>query len=536
MVHTIQQETLEHSQRLVQNRYRPVFNILRGTIKKSRGDDSQAREISDIVDKYARLFSAVVHSIEDTFGQDSDLGLLTPSTRDDFLVAYSANIAAKTVAKDLEASLETFPHATAKVLDSRQPFDQNVFSWGQPSYSTVKLALEGMVKHAINSGKHPLQSLKDYFSMYANLTNRQIRTRIDKEAYDIFKDVKWKIGNYELDGLTPIVIANNGTSTKPVAKIERTQFYTPFQYLHLDKSELLPRSRIVGDQNVITYLERMVRCLFMYDPKVGKNPMKAKKKFQQHVLLAGMPGSGKGKVNEYLVDFAEQFNEKVGSDLMVTQLEFDSSFMDGSIQKLKSQFRQVGEGKRIFVIYQDEIDQKFAEKGHGRETSNNDVIKEMQKFMQGQYENKGNYLILAATNQYGRLPAAIRSRFYKVSWQGAVTPQQKGTLFKYKLEPGAEAGYVPISNEEYAELGKLAHSHNLSGRDVDTICKKLMADAFRWDNLGKVWGLRGDYDAQLDMIDQINNDITFAQVQAELKSFAANEAQAKEDSLRYEVA
>ena len=72
-----------------------------------------------------------------------------------------------------------------------------------------------------------------------------------------------------------------------------------------------------------------------------------------------------------------------------------------------------------------------------------------------------------------------------------------------------------FSNEEYADLGKLAHSHDFSGRDVDTICKKLMADAFRWDKLGDVWKLKGDYDAQLDMIDQINHEITFAHVKAE---------------------
>ncbi len=529
MEYTIEKDQWEYAQRITSNKYRSLFSMIKNTVQ-SAGGKSNIGELSDVVNNYSRLFSSALECVEGKFKHDSLLNLT--GSKDDLLVAYSANIASKTVLKDLESALENSMQEHSQKLEPIKDFDSVSFKWGETSYAAVRMASEGMAEFCISSKNNPLESMKKYFAEYSNNINEKIKSKMNNAIYQKIQGIKWNIGPYYIDGLKPIILPKNGKSNKRIEERETEQFYTPFQNLIID--DILPKDRIIGNQKIITDLERMARCLFLYNEKQERNPMTAKQKFQQKILIEGKKGEGKGEVCKYLIDYARNINKTLGSKLKVTFFEFDSSYVDGSIQKLKSQFKQISNSDELYLIWQDEIDQILEEKGTGRDSSNTDVIKEFQKFLQGQYINKGNYLILATTNEYLKLKPAIRDRFYPYVWEGAKTQNQKATLFQYKLEDAIQAGYINLKEEELSRLGKIAFDYRVSGREITNICSKVKAEAFKWDDLKQVFDLRDDYQAQLAKIDEINNTVGFQEIKRELAFLIKNKKTAIEDSIDYD--
>jgi hypothetical protein len=525
----VDSKQLETFENLARSKYKQLFRVLNNFAKsEQRKKEDYGNELTDLVERYAGLFTTVVEAVSSKFGDNSWIGILP--NKNEFLMAYSQNIAAKVVLKDLESLLEGSQSSNSQNLREDKTFDSKCATWGETSYTSIRVALEGMINHCSDS-KNYVESIRDFFTGFANTTDSLLKSKVRKEVYDGVKVIKWKIGPYDIDGLKKVVLPTNGGSKKSVNKREHEQFYTPLQDLIVPKA--LPRNRIIGDKRLMTELERMVKCLFFYDSSVGRNPMVESQKFEQRILIEGMPGGGKGEVCHYLIGYAEEMNRNLGTNLKVTCFEFESSYVDGSIQKLKSQFRQIGNEDRIFLIFQDELDQILQEKKQGKESSNNDVIKEFQKFLEGQYVNKGNYLIVAASNEYLKLPLAIRQRFYTYHWKGAQTKEQKATLFGYKLEDGVEQGYVHVSPQEFQQLGELADKIGLSGRDITRICRMVKSEAFIWDRLGEVYKLRGDYDAQMKKIAEINNPADFEQIKRRMSRFAKDRGNAEDDSMRY---
>jgi len=530
----IDEKLLDFFQSVATNKYKPLFSVMDNNAKVlARKTNADPNELSELVNRYTRLFSSVVEGVSSQFNSDSLMDIV--SSKDAFLVAYASNIAAKTVAKDIEYALENdLTNRSQHLQKDNTSFNKKAVCWGEASYTHVRAALEGMIQYCSGSSKTALEGMRDYFTMYANATNDLIKSKVGKDIYNEIKDVAWKIGSHELDGLKPIVVVENINSNKKVNDREKEQFYTPLPNLITPKA--LPRNRIIGDQTIITDLERMVKALFMYNDKAGKNSMTAKNKFHQRIILGGTPGEGKGEVCHYLIDYAKDLSAKIGRKLKVTYFEFESSFFSGEWQKLKSQLKQITEGNDIYLIFQDELDQILQEKNRGKDTSNNDTIKEFQKFLQGQYINKGNYLIIATSNVKKKLPWAIRDRFIPYSWRGAETKEQKALLFKFKLEDGIEAGYINIEDQEFQKLGELAYQYNLTGRNITDICNSAKADAFRWEKLGEIYKLRDDYNLQLTKIDELNDQIYFKHVRSKLISFVKNRNKGDEDSIKYDEA
>jgi len=130
-----------------------------------------------------------------------------------------------------------------------------------------------------------------------------------------------------------------------------------------------------------------------------------------------MPGEGKNMVCHYIINYAERVNETTKGNLIVTKFDSDSSWKNGSVLKLKSQFDQFANENKLFLIFEDEVSKLLRERGGVNDQDKEDVVLEFQSFLDGAYLNKGNYLIIATTNKYTDLPAAIRRRFEVKSWK-----------------------------------------------------------------------------------------------------------------------
>ena len=528
---TIDDTVLEKYESMVQVRYKSLFSMLQHKVAAAK-NHPQKSGLSDLVEKYGKMFSSVLHAVSDSMTSEP-ISELT-SSKDDFLILYSAYIASRTIVKDAESASENEPVNTALLLGRKNVPPKDIVEKGKTEYTAIRKALESMVDYLTSLKEFNHDDIADFFIEFSNQANKEIKNVMQGKAYEKLKDISWKIGLYDIDGLKDIVQPQNGRKIKSVQKSEKSQFNTPLVYLHIDKAKVLPKERIVGDPRVLTQLERMVKCLFLYNPKVGRNPTKEKRIFRNKILLQGLPGGGKGAVSFYAIDYAERFNQTVDGDLMVTEFDIDSSYEDGKIQKLKSQIGQIVGQRRLFLIYEDEIDGilKADAPGHQKK-SDLQVIKEFNKFLDGEYPDNGNYLFLANLNDIGNLSPDNRRRFYEINWQGAVTKDQKTVLFRYKLEDGMKIGYVSIDDESFGKLGQLAFEHTLTGADITQICDNVTESSFRWDLLPEVYKLKEDYEKQLECIDKIHDMVTLRVVEEEFWRFIDNKTKSNHDSLEY---
>lgn len=275
----------------------------------------------------------------------------------------------------------------------------------------------------------------------------------------------------------------------------------------------------------------MVDCLMLYDPQTKKNPAVAKKLFNPRLLIKGLPGGGKGMVMNYTVDYAESQAMQLGQDLLVTSFNVQSSYVDGSIQKFKSQIQQIINENRLFLLYQDEIDDLLLDESqHRRDADKHQVRKEFNKFTDGAYPNNGNYLLLSSINDINNLSKDNMSRFYHIHWEGAVSAEDKAKLLAYKLEEGIEKGYVQLNKEAFKQFGKAAYDYKLTGRDINTIASKLLADSFDWQRINELHELKGDYAKQLAAVDAMYRPITANQVYQAVEQMRKEREMGQRDS------
>lgn len=529
--YVITDDVLQHNRRFVNNKYKNFLRQIDSQIRSSGKDSAYVNELADIVNKSCSLFSGVVEGVRNAFKQEPLLG--ASNDADNLLTTYALHIASRTVTKDLETAVEE-DYSNSLVMDDVDLTKEDVLRWGDTDYNNVKNVLEGMASYVVDSGKEPSQAIKEYFEMYSDLTNREICSRVNKGVYSKLKEIQWKVGSYEIDGLHGVVITKNGKSSVPIDEREKDQFYTPLKDLSIDRRKMLSKSKIVGDHSVINYLEEMIDYLFFFDPTKNNNPYLEKEAFKSCHLLEGMPGEGKGAVSFHIIDYAERLSKRANTDLVVTRFEIDSSWKSGKILKLKSQFKQIGEENKLFLIFQDEITQILSDGQGNNMDESEDVILEFQKFMDGEYVNRGNYIFLTTTNMYDELPLAIRSRFDPpLSWSGASTPEQKSVLFQYKLEEGVRKGFVTVTNDEFGRLGQIAFDTNVSGRGINTICTNVKRRSIVSGKKSEVWKERGNYDRQLELIDQFRSPINCSIIEEEIASFVGNKIKSEHDSKRY---
>jgi hypothetical protein len=513
------------------NTYNSLLELIRRQSKR------HSVELSDLVDNYSSLFAGIVKGVGKISTHDP---VITGSKdSDNLLIAYSMAIASKTITKDLESMLGE-GSMQMNVDDTVEIEPDKTYEWGKTTYSNTKIALESMAKYGIESSKKPIEALKDFFDIYTQIITNHIASKMEPKSYEALRSIKWEIGSYKIDGLDKL----NQTTQKKQSENnlilpknqENDRFHTPLQQLIIPENEIIPKERIVGDHSIIDHLERMVAILFCYNINVGMNPyIDDEDMFTSTIILEGMPGGGKGVVCYHTIDYALKLNEAIKSDLLITEFVVDSSWVDGSILKLKSQFKQIMDDNRKYIIFQDEIQRLIKSSSKGIESSHNeDVVLELQKFINGTYRNKGNYLLLATTNKFNSLPLAIRDRAHLHSWKGAQTPEEKATLYRFKLEKGIQRGYVQVSDSELRQLGKLAYEAELSGRTITRICKTAKQNNYNYDGIGKVLRLNnGSYDDQVKEKNKLFGKITFDVLEAETLRAIDNIRAGKENTIRY---
>lgn len=521
--YTIGRDSLDHHFRMARNRYADLFKIIGTRINSTARENPAVNEMTDLVMNQAYLFAGVTEAVKNAFQRDKLVQSCNEKTN--ALNAYAANISARTVVKDLESKVEE--NYSTMVRREKNTLPMN--AWDQTDYEKVKSVLHSLVDNLINSKDARTSNIVSFYKDYIRSSDVQLQRRLPNGLYSKLKDITWKIDSYEIEGLTRLV---DETKEDPPAKTEEL-FHTPLKYLTIPEDKRLPRSRIIGDPKIFNTVENMVKCLFLYNKHEKKNAMQAKGLFHNKMLFQGMPGTGKSTICFYAIDYAEKISKRLDQDLTVAELDVDSHWQSGHLKKLKSQLNQIVNEDRLYIIFLDEMTELFRNTNGTNNGYREDLNLEIQKFLDGQYVNKGNYIFISTTNKYNEIPMAIRNRMNTFAWRGAVSPEQKGTLLKYKLEEGIEAGYVRISDDDFLRLGKVAYDNDLAGREMTIACSNLRQKKFSWDNLGAVYQNMHDYESQLNVIDSMFSDITFDKLEGELMDIAKQRDDAIRSSDKY---
>ncbi|MFT4303800.1 MAG: AAA family ATPase [Candidatus Woesearchaeota archaeon] len=520
MEYKIDAPALENSITRCQVKYDLLYKSLSSRI------NGKSAELGDIALNSGKLFTGSMHCVYEKM-RDFSAGL---SNSSEILNVYSAHIASRIMVQDSEDS--GMDRKVRTLVKESFLKEKNLVDKSKTEYTTIRVALENMVDYLLESPMSPKDSIQDYFKEYSNQSLGILQQISGSRLFDRLKDIKWNIGPYQVSGLDQFVTSNE--KVKSADKQDKGTFHTPLEYLHIPKEKVLPRDRIVGDPQIITDLERAAKCLMLYNPEVGKNPMKERKMFRNKIILSGMPGEGKTAVAFYIIDYAEKLSKALDSNLLVTNFDIDSSYKAGGIQKLKSQLHQIESSRRPIFIFEDEIDGLLkAESPKMQDKDDNQIIQEFNKFLDGQYQDVGNYILLSTLNNIHNLNPANRSKFHVIPWVGARTSDDKSTLFQFKLEEGIKAGYVKISDNDIKRFGNLAFENSLSGRDITRICEQLCSDSFLWENLSEIYKHRSNYATQVSLIDQMHSEIKSETIENEILRFVEHRSQSDLDSDRF---
>jgi len=164
------------------------------------------------------------------------------------------------------------------------------------------------------------------------------------------------------------------------------------------------REDIKGNETVVNELERAVYMLMAHS-KAG-NPLFEKGFFnqRQRLLLEGEPRSGKTMIAAYGMTLADKIADQYAKDLEIAALDCISPYKGMGVKKLRSQFEEISRGDKIYYIFLNEIESMFPPEKH-------EEIKELQKFLDNGYPNKGNYLLVAETTNPKSIVPEVRNKF-----------------------------------------------------------------------------------------------------------------------------
>lgn len=508
-------------------RYNNVYKTLNSRLKFG----PEYQDLAKLVKQYGVLFSSTFHAIDEQVEKELASFFYGSSNMNKLYAAY---VAARVVFADVSAGSNS-------ELMRGEKLENKLIKNESNSFSLVKNTLEKFADYLSESSRDPKDSVKNYFAEVSNQTNRAVKGNLSNEKYNELKDIHWKICTYQVEGLEEIkfkepkiVKKSSNKNVNSHTTSEESNIVKPLVYLNVPKDKVLSRDEIIGDKSIITDLERSVVSLLAYNPKFGNNPMKEKAQFLNRAILQGTAGTGKGAVSFYIMNYAKRLSEKLNKDLMITSFDINSTYLDGNITKLKHQMNQICEENRPFFIFQDEIDgilRSDENVQNKNKNSKHDVIQEFNKFLEGEYLNKGNYMILGNVNNIQNLSPSNKRRFEVINWKGAISKEEKGKLFEYKL--GSKAN---LTKSELLKLGELGVSYNLSGGDITLICDKARSDLFNWNNIEEIFNLEDSYESQLKFIDSLQGELRYQDIEKATMGFKENIENANIDSLKFQGA
>lgn len=247
-----------------------------------------------------------------------------------------------------------------------------------------------------------------------------------------------------------------------------------------EPGELLPISPedVVGNKDYIQAGLRLARDVAGFDFTTGSNP----KKLNPVLFGQGSPGCGKTitahAVGNYFLEYCRQRNVPARF-LVIRRTDWASSYQNASANKLVQIFKEeVHAYPGVVGVYWPDIDTAFAARSSGglRAEESNILGASFGIFDGTLIPKNGKWFLICDAN-YMNMDEATLSRIsqdpYKIL--GPTTAEDYVELMREK-KLNEFSDLLHLDDEEWLKIGQLCLDFGFSGRNVDSICQKMMVE------------------------------------------------------------
>lgn len=292
---------------------------------------------------------------------------------------------------------------------------------------------------------------------------------LSKGARDMAADSAWEPQRHALEAL----------------KIEvQGRLYQGFQATDAapreEPGELLPvrAGDIVGNADYLRAGMRLARDVAGFDFEHGENP----KRLNPVLFALGAPGCGKTvtahAVGNYFLDYCRERGVPARF-LVIRRTDWASSYQNASANKLIDIFRQQVQGfPGVVGVYWPDIDTAFAARTDpGLRSEERNILGASFGVFDGTLIPKNGKWFLLCDANFMNMDEATLSRITQDPYKlyGPVTPEDFVELMRDK-KLHEHADLLRLSPEEWLEVGRRCVEYGFSGRNVDSICRKIVTE------------------------------------------------------------
>lgn len=247
-----------------------------------------------------------------------------------------------------------------------------------------------------------------------------------------------------------------------------------------EPGELLPilPEDIVGNQEYLEAGLRLARDVAGFDLGVGNNP----KKLNPVLFGQGSPGCGKTitahAIGNYFLDYCRQRGVPA-KFIVIRRTDWASSYQNASANQLVKIFREEVQGFHGVVgVYWPDIDTAFAARSDpGLRSEESNILGASFGIFDGTLIPKNGKWFLICDANYMNMDEATLSRItqdpYKI--KGPVSPEDYVELMREK-KLAEFKDLLHLSDEEWLQVGRTCIDSGFSGRNVDSICQKILVE------------------------------------------------------------
>ena len=311
-----------------------------------------------------------------------------------------------------------------------------------------------------------------------------------------------------------------------------------FQGFHwqrsLPESSLIPvdTADIVGNEDYLKASLRVARDVAGFDFTTARNP----KTFNPVLFALGRPGCGKTvtahAVGNYFLEFCKERNVPARF-LVIRRTDWASSYQNASAHKLIKIFTErVGSFEGVVGIYWPDIDTAFAARQDpGIRSEEKNILGASFGIFDGTLlERNGKWFMMCDANSMNMDGATI-SRITQDPFilKGAEAPEEMIRLFRdVKLK--AHLPYLALEEPEWLELGKACSELALSGRSIENIARKVIAEIEDFEYPAEYFS--ADYDRRREPIRQGSNVLGYERLEAIVERYVRFEMESEKSAER----
>jgi DNA polymerase III delta prime subunit len=300
-----------------------------------------------------------------------------------------------------------------------------------------------------------------------------------------------------------------------------------------ETSNLMPigLDDIVGNEEYLKGAKRLARDVAGFDMKAGKNPKKVR---NQILFVLGSPGCGKTvtahAVLRYFLDLCEK-HEVPAKTRIIRRTDWASSYQNQSANRLLEIFRdEVFSADAVVGVYWADIDTAFSARGgtelRQEEKSN---LGTLFGILDGTIGPKNGKWFLICDANTMHMDEAMISRLAQTPLQalGPTTPEHFVRLLRDIKLRGRDR-WLPISEDDWAAIGKRCVDEGLSGRSVDAIAGRVLTAMEDFEEPDEYFSL--PFEKKQKLIDELSVKVDSETIQSFLTDHLKFEKAAQEKS------